>query len=60
MTVCGEIRKLIIESCLKGERIKHISLMFNIKYHMVNAIIKVYEKEDRFKQKKKTVKRIER
>ena len=29
--------------------------MFNIKYHTVNDIIKVYEKEDGFKQKKKSV-----
>ena len=53
MPVSDDIRKLIIESYLNGECIKHISAMFGIKYYTVNAIITVYKKEDRYKKKKK-------
>ena len=53
MTIFDEIRKLLI----KGESLKHVSSIFCIQYHTVRAIIEVYKKEDRFKEKRKDGKR---
>jgi len=52
MTISDEIRKFLIESYLK-ESLKQVSSIFGKQYHTVRAIIWVYKKEDRFKQKRK-------
>ena len=44
MTISDEIRKLLIESYLKGESLKYVSSIFGIQYHRVHAIIEVYIK----------------
>lgn len=53
MTITDETRKLIVTSYLKGNSKKQIASMFNVKYHTICAIIKVYEKENRYEQKLK-------
>jgi len=57
MRVEDNIRKLIVESHISGHSTKQISTFLNIKYSTIYAIIKVYQKEDRFDAKLKGGKR---
>lgn len=53
MKTTNENRKLVIEAYVKGSNRKTIASMFNIRYHTVCAILKIYEKEGRYEKKLK-------
>jgi len=40
-------------SHIKEESLKLVSSIFGIQYYTVRAILEIYKKEDRFKQKRK-------